>query len=63
MKTDELTQEELFIITLRDEIYGTWEEMIEDLEDRLTSRPYLRKLTERIQSDIAIIQSLKERGL
>lgn len=48
------------LITLRDELYtGSWSRMLEDLKDRLHGKPYIFKLVNRIEEDIARIEKLR----
>ena len=48
------------LITLRDELYGgSWARMLEDLKDRLHGKPYIFKLVNRIEEDIARVEKLK----
>lgn len=55
-----MTQEEKMLVTLRDELYdGQWDEMETDLEERLAGRPYVFKLTSRIEDDLARIRRMK----
>lgn len=55
-----LTDEEKMLVELRDELYGgSWELMLEDLNDRLKGRPYIFKLANRIEEDIQRIQKLR----
>lgn len=55
-----LSTEEKMLITLRDELYaGEWERMLEDLRDRLQGKPYIFKLVNKIEEDIARIDRLK----
>ena len=56
MPTDERT-----LVSLRDELYnGSWDQMLGDLRDRLQGKPYIFKLVNRIQEDIARIEKLQE---
>ena len=56
-----LTPDEKTLVTLRDELYnGSWELMLGDLRDRLKGKPYIFKLVNRIQDDIARIEKLGE---
>ncbi len=49
------------LVTLRDGLYdGDWEAMLGDLRARLAGRPYIFRLINRIQDDIAHIQKLAE---
>ncbi len=55
----ELTADERTLLTLRDELYsGSWEQMLGDLNDRLHKKPYIFKLVNRIQDDVARIEKL-----
>ena len=55
-----LASGERLLVTLRDELYeGSWEKMLEDLRDRLEKRPYIFKLSSRIESDMAAIEKLQ----
>ena len=56
-----LSPDEKTLVTLRDELYGgSWEQMLGDLRDRLKGKPYIFKLVNRIQDDIARIEKLSE---
>ncbi len=58
---EQLTQEERTLIVLREELYdGSWEAMEADLQDRLEGRPYIFKLNNRIEDDLARIEQLQE---
>ena len=55
-----MTPEERMLINLRDELYGgSWDQMEEDLRDRLKGRPYIFKLVNRIQDDLSRIERLQ----
>jgi len=55
-----LTSGEQLLITLRDELYeGSWELMLGDLRDRLEKRPYIFKLSSRIEADMAAIERMR----
>ena len=55
-----LSPEEIILIRLRDELYdGRWDDMIEDLTNRLDGKPYVFKLAGRIEADLARIERLK----
>ena len=55
-----LSREERQLILLRDELYdGSWEEMVEDLRDRLAGKPYIFKLMNRIEEDLVRIERLR----
>ena len=56
-----LSPDEKTLVTLRDELYGgSWDQMLGDLRDRLKGKPYIFKLVNRIQDDIARIEKLSE---
>jgi hypothetical protein len=56
-----LSPDESTLVTLRDELYnGSWDLMLGDLRDRLKGKPYIFKLVNRIQDDIARIEKLAE---
>ena|SRR3982750_1961625 len=56
-----LTPDEKTLVTLRDELYGgSWDQMLGDLRDRLKGKPYIFKLVNRIQDDIARIEKLSD---
>jgi hypothetical protein len=62
-----LTADEKDLVLLRDELYGgSWDDMLADLKNRLTGKPYIYKLVNRIQKDIEDIERLrameKEKG-
>lgn len=49
------------LVVLRGELYaGSWDRMLSDLKDRLKGRPYIFKLVNRIQDDIARIERLQD---
>ncbi len=63
-----LTSGERLLVALRDELYErSWEAMLRDLEDRLDKRPYIFKLSSRIETDMAAIEKMsryeKEHGI
>ena len=54
-----LSADEQMLVTLRDELYdGSWDRMLVDLRDRLTGKPYIFKLVNRIQDDISRIEKI-----
>lgn len=62
------TRDEKDLVMLRDELYdGSWDEMLNDLKNRLTGKPYIFKLVNRIQQDMNAIERLraleKEKGV
>ena len=55
-----LTSGERLLVTLRDELYeGSWDKMLGDLRDRLEKRPYIFKLSSRIETDMAAIEKMR----
>ncbi len=55
-----LSSEERLLITLRDELYsGSWQNLKQDLHDRLHGKPYIFKLTTRIEEDLKRIEKLE----
>jgi hypothetical protein len=55
-----LTNGERLLVSLRDELYeGSWDLMLEDLRDRLEKRPYIFKLSSRIEADMTAIEKLR----
>lgn len=56
-----LSREEKMLILLRDELYeGFWDDMVADLKNRLEGKPYVFKLTSRIEADLERIERLKD---
>ncbi len=56
-----LPTDERILVTLRDELYeGSWDQFLQDLRDRLKTKPYIFKLVNRIQDDIARIEKLMD---
>ena len=54
-----LSADEQMLVSLRDELYdGSWDKMLGDLRDRLTGKPYIFKLVNRIQDDISRIEKI-----
>jgi len=55
-----LSQEERMLILLKKELYdGSWQAMKTDLENRLTGKPYIFKLANRIRDDMDRIDKLQ----
>ncbi|MBW7992844.1 MAG: hypothetical protein FVQ84_22880 [Planctomycetes bacterium] len=56
-----LDDEDRMLVVLKAHLYGgTWEPMLDDLENRLLSKPYIFKLAKRIKDDIERIQKMQE---
>ena len=54
-----LSDEAVQLLVLRDELYdGSWAEMKRDLEDRRDGKPFIFKLVNRIEEDLARIEEL-----
>ena len=48
-----LSEEWKMLVVLKAQLYGgSWEPMLDDLRNRLTGKPYIFKLANRIQDDI-----------
>ena len=55
-----LAPEEAMLVTLRDELYGgDWGRMLKDLHDRRDGKPYVFKLVNLINEDLARIERLQ----
>jgi hypothetical protein len=55
-----LSEEQRMLIILKRQLYGgSWEPMLEDLENRLNGKPYIFKLANRIQDDIERIEQMR----
>ena len=49
------------LLAVRDELYGgDWALLEQDLEDRLSGRPYIFRLASRIEDDLARIGRMRE---
>ena len=56
-----LDPSERLVLSIREELYGgSWEDMVEDLEARLAGKPYIFKLSQRIEKDLASIRKLRD---
>ena len=56
-----LSEEQRMLIALKAQLYdGTWEPMLDDLQNRLAGKPYIFKLVNRIQDDIRRIGEMQE---
>ncbi len=52
--------EERMLVVLKGQLYdGRWDQMLDDLSNRLTGKPYVFKLTTRIKDDIERVHALK----
>jgi len=58
---DSLSEEYCMLVVLKAQLYdGTWEPMLDDLRNRLTGKPYIFKLANRIQDDIERIEQMQQ---
>jgi hypothetical protein len=56
-----LSDEHRMLIVLKVQLYGgSWEPMVEDLQNRLVGKPYIFKLVNRINDDIERIRQMRE---
>ncbi len=56
-----LTTECKMLVVLKDQLYaGSWDTMVNDLENRLTGKPYIFKLVNRIKDDVERIEMLRK---
>ena len=55
-----LSDEQRMLVVLKSQLYGgSWEPMLDDLRNRLTGKPYIFKLTNRIHDDIERIERMQ----
>lgn len=58
---DGLSEEHRMLVVLKAQLYGgSWEPMLDDLENRLEGKPYIFKLINRIKDDIERIQQMQD---
>ena len=56
-----LSEEHRMLVVLKRQLYGgSWEPMLDDLRNRLSGKPYIFKLANRIQDDIERIGQMLE---
>ena len=56
-----LSDEHRMLVILKAQLYGgTWEPMLDDLENRLDGKPYIFKLANRIKDDIERIEEMRK---
>ena len=56
-----LGDEHKMLIALKVQLYGgSWQPMLDDLNNRLVGEPYIIKLATRIQDDIARIEQMQQ---
>jgi hypothetical protein len=55
-----LSDEHRMLVVLKSQLYGgTWDPMLDDLKNRLSGKPYIFKLINRIKDDIERIQQMQ----
>ena len=58
---DRLSDEHRMLVILKAQLYGgTWEPMLDDLQNRLAGKPYIFKLVNRIKDDIERIKQMRK---
>lgn len=58
---DRLSEEHRMLVILKAQLYdGMWEPMLDDLQNRLTGKPYIFKLANRIKDDIERIEQMQK---
>lgn len=58
---ERLSDEHRMLVILKAQLYdGSWEPMLDDLKNRLAGKPYIFKLVNRINNDIARIEEMKK---
>jgi len=56
-----LSDEHRMLVILKAQLYGgTWDPMLDDLENRLEGKPYIFKLANRIKDDIERIKQMRK---
>ena len=56
-----LSNEHRLLVSLKAQLYdGTWETMLDDLQNRLEGKPYIFKLVNRIKDDIERIEQMRK---
>ncbi len=54
-----LSDEHRMLVILKAQLYGgTWEPMLDDLQNRLEGKPYIFKLANRIKDDVERIEQM-----
>jgi len=57
---ERLSNEHRMLVILKAQLYdGTWEPMLDDLQNRLAGKPYIFKLVNRIKDDLERIEEMK----
>jgi hypothetical protein len=56
-----LSDEHRMLVVLKSQLYGgTWEPMLDDLQNRLAGKPYIFKLVNRIKDDMERIEQMQK---
>lgn len=56
-----LSDEQRMLVILKKQLYdGSWEPMLDDLQNRLAGKPYIFKLANRIKDDIERIKQMRK---
>ena len=56
-----LSEEHRMLVVLKSQLYGgTWEPMLDDLQNRLAGKPYIFKLVNRIKDDMERIEQMQK---
>lgn len=56
-----LSDEHRMLVVLKAQLYdGSWEPMLDDLQNRLAGKPYIFKLANRIKDDIERIEEMQK---
>ena len=56
-----LSDEHRMLVVLKAQLYGgTWEPMLDDLQNRIEGKPYIFKLVNRIKDDIKRIEQMRK---
>jgi hypothetical protein len=56
-----LSEEHKMLVMLKRQLYGgSWEPMMDDLNNRLEGRPYIFKLANRIKDDVSRIEEMRQ---
>ncbi len=58
---DRLTPEQKLLLVLKRELYdGNWDQMVADLKNRMNGRPYVLRLSNRIEDDLERIEQMSQ---
>ena len=56
-----LSDEHRMLVILKAQLYGgSWEPMLDDLQNRLAGKPYIFKLANRIKDDVERIEQMRK---